>query len=256
MWLRLRQIALVAENLAAVLDDFNAVLGLEVCFNDPGVATFGLENALMPVGQQFIEVVAPTREGTAGGRQLQKRGGDGGYMVINHTDDHAAVKQRVTDLGVRTVLEFSEHGYDCLQLHPSDTGGSFLEIDFQTGGEDMSGPWAPAGKNWQPFVRTDVVKGINGVEIQVADPAKVAARWSEIVALDVVVGAGGHPTVPFANADIRFVPVTDGRGDGLGGIDLVAVDADRARAAAAARGKLRDDGVIMICGMRLNLVEA
>lgn len=254
MWLRLRQIALVAEQLAPVLDDFHHVFGLEVCFRDPGVATFGLENALMPVGQQFIEVVAPVKEGTAGGRQLQRRGGDGGYMVINHTDDHAAIKARVDELGIRKVLEFSEHGYDCLQLHPSDTGGSFLEIDFQTGGEDMNGPWSPAGKNWQPFVRTDVVKGISAAELQCNDPAQVASRWSEIVGIDVV-EEGGNPTVPFTNATIRFVPITDGRGEGLGGIDLVAVDADKARAAAAERGKLGDDGVINLCGMRLTLVE-
>ena len=74
MWLRLRQIALVAEELAPTVDDLRAVLGLEVCFNDPGVKTFGLENALLPVGNQFLEVVAPIEEGTAGGRYLRATG--------------------------------------------------------------------------------------------------------------------------------------------------------------------------------------
>jgi hypothetical protein len=61
MWLKLRQVALVADELAPVLDDLAAVLGLEVAFRDPGVATFGLENAVLPIGTQFLEVVAPTR---------------------------------------------------------------------------------------------------------------------------------------------------------------------------------------------------
>ena len=68
MWLRLRQIALVAHKLAPVAQDMHDVFGLEVGYRDPGVKTFGLENAIFPVGNQFIEVVAPIRENTAGGR--------------------------------------------------------------------------------------------------------------------------------------------------------------------------------------------
>ena len=80
MWLRLRQIALVARELAPIEKDLIDVLGIEVCFRDPGVAHFGLENALFPIGNQLLEVVAPVQENTAGGRYLERRGGDGGYM--------------------------------------------------------------------------------------------------------------------------------------------------------------------------------
>jgi len=48
MWLRVRQIALVANKLAPIVDDMKNVLGLEVCYRDPGVKVFGLENALFP----------------------------------------------------------------------------------------------------------------------------------------------------------------------------------------------------------------
>ena len=82
MWLRLRQIALVAEKLAPVEAELTDVLGIAVCYNDPGVAHFGLENALLPIGNQLLEVVAPIQENTAGGRYLTRRGGNGGYMVI------------------------------------------------------------------------------------------------------------------------------------------------------------------------------
>ena len=53
MWLRLRQIALVARELQPVLDDFRAVLGLEVCFVDPGVKTFGLPWVQAEIGLPF-----------------------------------------------------------------------------------------------------------------------------------------------------------------------------------------------------------
>jgi len=94
MWLRLRQIALVAEKLAPVEQQLIDVLDLRVCFRDPGVGHFGLENALFPIGNQLLEVVAPVQENTAGGRYLERRGGDGGYMVITQCDDHAPRRQR------------------------------------------------------------------------------------------------------------------------------------------------------------------
>ena len=70
MSLRLRQMVLIARNLAPVVDDLHEIFGLEVAFRDPAVKTFGLENAVFPVENQFLEVVAPIREGTAGGRYL------------------------------------------------------------------------------------------------------------------------------------------------------------------------------------------
>ena len=210
-WVRLRQVALVARDLDAAVSDLNQSLGLEVAFNDPSVATFGLRNAVLPLGTQFVEVVSPTREGTAAGRQLERLGGDGGYMVICHTDDHESVRDRVVGLGIRTVLEADEHGYKIMQLHPSDTGGSFLEIDFQPGGDDPDGPWMPAGPNWQRAVHTDVVDGIAGVEIRVADADKVAARWGEIFGLPIDDGA-----IALDNATVHFA---EGSG-GLSAVDL------------------------------------
>jgi hypothetical protein len=220
--LRLRQIALVANDLDAVVGELQSRLGLEIAFRDPGVATFGLHNAVLPVGNQFIEVVSPTREGTAGGRYLDRRGGDGGYMVILQADEHAAHRARVVDLGVRRVLEHDGEHYTIMQLHPADTGGSFLEIDEQHGGEDMeSGPWEPAGPDWHRARRTEVVTAIAAADIQSPDPVRLAARWSEI--LDVpVVEANGSPTIALDNATLRFVDATDGRGEGLGALELVA----------------------------------
>ena len=49
-WTRLRQVALVAHDLDAVVRDLHDAFALEVAFNDPGVATFGLRNAVLPIG--------------------------------------------------------------------------------------------------------------------------------------------------------------------------------------------------------------
>ena len=199
-WTRLRQVALVAHDLDAVVRDLHDAFGLEVAFNDPGVATFGLRNAVLPIGTQFIEVVSPTREGTAGGRQLQRLGGDGGYMVICHTDEHTRRRTRVDEIGVRVAFEADDHGYRIMQLHPADTGGSFLEIDFQPGGEDPNGPWTPAGPTWQRAVRTGTVDGISGVTVQSTRPQKTAAGWAEILEIET-----HDDAIVLDNASVRFV---------------------------------------------------
>jgi hypothetical protein len=249
MWLRVRQIALVANKLAPIVEDMKNVLGLEVCFRDPGVKVFGLENALFPVGNQFLEVVAPIQDNTAGGRYLQRRKGDGGYMCILQCEDHAPVKERVAKLGIRKVIDHDTAHFHNMQLHPRDTGGTFLEIDHQPGGEAPDGPWEPAGKDWKPAVRTNVVSAIAGVEIQSPEPEALAKRWSEILELPLKDGG-----IALQNAKLRFVKETDGRGEGLSGLDLKAVDRKHALDAAEKQGRRISDDSVMVCGVRVRLV--
>jgi len=252
MWLRVRQIALIARQLAPVVDDIRDVFGLEVAFRDPAVKTFGLENAVFPVGNQFLEVVAPIKEGTAGGRYLDRRNGDGGYMVICQCDDQAPRKRRAEELGIRKAMEHDEPEFRIMQLHPRDTGGCFLEIDQQLG--DTS-EWMPAGKSWKSAVHTEVVRGIAGAEIQTPDPTDLAERWGKIVELPVQHNAAGQANLHFDNADVRFVKDTDGRGEGLSGVDLIVANRERLLAAAERRGKRVSDDMINIWGVRFRLVE-
>lgn len=256
MWLRLRQIALVARELEPVVADLREVLGLEVCYRDPGVGRFGLENALFPVGNLFLEVVAPIEEGTAGGRYLDRRGGDGGYMFITQCNDHSPRRRRVEELGIRLVNQFDTHEFRNMQMHPKDTGGSFFEIDEQLGPQahDPDGPWEPAGGDgWKTAQRLHIVRAITAAEVQADDPAAVAARWSQIAQIPLTADGAGNPELRLENATARFVPVQDGRGEGLGGIDLTVADRDRLLAAAKERGCYRGDDMVEICGTRMYL---
>lgn len=255
MWLRLRQIALVAGQLAPVERQLTDVLGIAVCYRDPGVAQFGLENALMPIGNQLLEVVAPVRPATAAGRYLERRGGDGGYMVITQCDDHHPRRERVEALGIRVVNQFETHEFRNMQLHPKDTGGSFFEIDEQVGAHahDRDGPWEPAGPDWQAARRVHRVTGIVAAEVQCDDPAAVAKRWAEIAELPVG-EQQGHPALLLENAAVRFVPCVDGRPEGLGGIDLAAADKAGVLVAAEACGAVNGPDEVLLCGMRLRLL--
>lgn len=256
MWLRLRQIALIVNDADQVVEDLKAVFGLEVAYIDEHLPpAYGLQNRLLPVGAQFLEICAPVREDTAGGRYLERRGGDGGYMVICQCDDHAPRKARVAELGIRVVAARDTAASCLMQLHPQDTGGSFLEIDWHEGADDKFPGWSHAIRGpWPDFIRTGRVAAIVAAEIQSTEPEKVAARWGEIIQEPVGRDDAGNLSVTVDNGTIRFVTATDGRLEGLGGIDLHATDADAARSAAKARGLLRDDGAIMIGGVRMRLV--
>lgn len=257
MWIRLRQIAVVAEDLHRCALDIGTVLGAEACFTDPGVKTFGLKNTLWPIGTQFLEVVTPIEANTAGGRYMTRRGGDSGYMVITQVDDVPHRRERAAELGIRLAFDMNhpETGHDGIQLHPADTGGTFFEMDQMTmdGGDAVGGPWWPAGKNWEPYVRTDLVGGISAAEIQSPDPEPLARRWAEMAEIDLTTDDHGHPTIALDNAVLRFVPETDGRGEGLGGIDVIATDRDAILEGARTRGCYVSDDEVAVAGLRVYL---
>jgi hypothetical protein len=240
---RLRQVALVAADLDPVVDDLGAVLGIEVGFRDPGIIEFGLANAVMPVGDTFLEVVAPVQEGTTAGRYLERRGGDGGYMVILQTDRLDADRQRFADLGVRVVWSIDLEDMWGTHLHPRDVGGAILSVDAAVPAEE----WRWAGPAWRSSVRTDVVTGISGVVVQADEPDKIARRWSEV--LDVPVGPDGVMALD-GGGRIRFVAATDGRGDGVSAVEVTG-DAPALRRRAADRGRLDAGGRVLIGGVEI-----
>ena len=208
MWLRLRQICLVVEKLAPLEEALYDILRVKVAYRDPGIVKFGLENALFPVGNQLLEVVAPIEENTAAGRYLDRRGGDSGYMFITQCDDHAPRRARVESLGIRIVYEFERPEFRNMQLHPKDTGGTFFEINEQLGphAHAPDGPWHPAGPDWKAARALNRVTGIAAAEIQCEDPAAVAECWSEIAEI-ALTGECGHPTALPAPYSPDFNPI-------------------------------------------------
>jgi hypothetical protein len=52
---------------------------------------------------------------------------------------------------------------------------------------------------------------------------------------------------------VRFVPETDGRGEGLGGIDVIANDRDAILAGARTRGCYVSDDEVAVAGLRVYL---
>jgi hypothetical protein len=243
MGLRMRQICLVARSLAPVVEEIRSVLGLEVCRRDPGVGKFGLENALFSVGDGYLEVVAPVRDGTTAGRYLDRRGGDGGYMVITQCagDDLAARRTRCETVGVRIANEIGYPEYRELQLHPRDVGAAMLSFSWQEGARAPGGPWHPAAYDGtRSPARAGVIRAMTAAELQSEDPERLAQRWSQVIERPVVVREGQR-TIALDDATLRFTEASDGRGEGLAGLDLDCADPARR-------------GLVLICGIRFRLV--
>ena len=85
-------------------------------------------------------------------------------------------------------------------------------------------------------------------------PPALASRWGDATGRPVSRDAAGNPQVALDNATLRFVVASDGRGEGLGGLDVAVQDRDRLLAAAEARDCRMSDDLVMVCGVRFNLL--
>jgi hypothetical protein len=232
-WLRLRQVCLVATDLAREAARIEQALGLAECYRDPNVAKYGLENVLFPVGGSFIEIVSPTQPGTAAGRFLERHGGRHGYMVILDCDDPERRGQHAQALGIRLASQIRHGSYLGVQLHPKDTGAAMIEFNRTEGGEDPMGPYAPAGPDWQRAVRTDVSRSLRAIEIECPDPDAFAARWGKLLERPVRSSA-----IALDDGEIRFLRGTNPE-PVFAGVELLA-----ARPSSAE-----------ICGVRFRSVD-
>lgn len=245
--MRLRQIALAATDLDASVELLTDVLGIEVAFRDPGVAAFGLVNAVMPIGETFLEVVSPVRDDATAKRWIAKRGGDGGYMVILQCQDDArlaAEVERAKQARASVVWEGRHEGGHTVHFHPRELG-AILSFDAMPSFED----WVWAGPTWRAHVRTQAVTAITGAEIESPDPARLAGRWAEVVGVAPRTSGGDAPVIELPQGGrLVFVP-SDG-GEGVVGVELALADPQGFASRARARGVLGADGAATLVGTR------
>ena len=240
--MRLRQIALVAGELAPVRAQLLALLGLEQDFKDVQVAQFGLENSVMAIGDTYLEVVSPVQPDTTAGRLLKRRGGDGGYMVIMQTGDIAVEHARIKELGVRIVWQADLADAKAIHLHPRDVGGAIASIDQMIPPES----WRWAGPGWQSR-GASLVEEIVAVELQADDPATLAQRWGEVCGSSVSAN-GNRVTIALDQGAIHFVEDANGRGSGVSAVYFRTGDFTAIAARAQQLGLEVGDNRVRVCG--------
>jgi hypothetical protein len=247
--MRLRQVALVAADLPPVREALFTLLGLDDDFADEGVSQFGLQNSVMTIGTTFLEVVSPVQPGTTAGRLLERRGGDGGYMVIVQVDDLAAEAERLEPAGIRKVFEIDQGRARTVHMHPRDVPGAIASMDQM----DPPQAWYWAGSDWESRAARHV-SGITGVQVQCAEPLASAQKWSKAFNRSIDI-SGDVPTLRFDYGEVRFVADTDGRGDGVQMVELQATDMRAIKAAALRLGLPFRNNCVQVCGTLFHFKE-
>ncbi|MDT2006592.1 hypothetical protein FXW78_21720 [Rhodococcus opacus] len=212
---RIRQAVLAAHDREAAVKALRAQLPLGDPFNDPEVAQFGITNAVMPLGDTFIEVISPSEEGSATGRHLERLGGDGFYMVMFQVDDIAAARTRIDQLGLRTVYDLERDGDHDIHLHPGDLPGAIVAIDSMK----LPESWRWAGPKWIATAPAELGPGrVTGATLTAREPAALAKTWATALGVD----ADGD-RIALDGGELRFVP---GERDGIAAFHIAGVTAD------------------------------
>ena len=196
---------IAARDLDTAVAELRGALPLGDPYADPNVDYFGLRNAVMPLGDTFVEVVSPVREDTAAGRFLDRRG-DGAYMAMFQLDDLAGARARAAALGIREVWSIDLDDISACHLHPADIGAAIVSLDRPVPPESWrwAGPWQPYG-----HART------TGLTLSARDPEALAARWGEVL------------------GSLELVDVQPGEQDEIAAFHVTGLPAAEVRAAGA-----------------------
>jgi hypothetical protein len=215
---RLRQAVVATGDLDGVVSTWREELGLGAGFADPGVELFGLRNAVLPVGDTFLEAVSPLVPGDRcpAERYMAAHGGDAGYMAIFQVADMDAARTHLADQGLRPVFETDLDDIRCTHVHPADVGAAIVSFDEAT----PPGSWRWAGPTWTDEVRTGVVTGLAGLRLTSPEPSRLLARWSGTLAVDPE--PDPDPGARLDLPDGSYVDVIEGPDEVLAGIDLWA----------------------------------
>lgn len=197
---RLRQAVIAVRDLDPAVGLLRSRLGLGEPYADPAIDFFGLRNAVFAIGDTFLELVSPTREDTAAGRQIDRHGGDCGYMAMLQVEDAAAARERARRLGISEIFEIELDDIAEAHLHPAQIGGAIVSLSEPR----PPTSWRWGGPGWS---ERSVAGSVNGLTVAVRDPAAVADRWQRV--------AGRPLPVDF---------VADEAAPGIVGIDLVLGD--------------------------------
>ncbi|HET9073127.1 MAG TPA: methylmalonyl-CoA epimerase [Solirubrobacteraceae bacterium] len=122
-------VGVAVEEIDAALTFYTDVLGLELVHRET-VAAFGVEAALLDVGDGHVELIAPLGPDTGVAKFLAKNG-PGLHHVAYRVDDIDATLARLAAAGTRLIDETPRTGIRNSRvafLHPASSGGVLTEI--------------------------------------------------------------------------------------------------------------------------------
>ncbi len=242
--MRIRQIVVAAQVLQPSSQLLADVFALEPPYADPGVAEFGIHNAVFAFGDQFIEVISPTQANTACGRHLAKEG-DSGYMVILQTDSLARERERFASLGVRSVWQIDLPDISAMHLHPKDVGAAIVSLDEPR----PPASWRWGGPQWRVAPGPAGAQRVLGITLRSANAKALATRWAEVLGRPAPQAVGEVWRVGF-NEGFVDVASAPGHSDGVTGFSLQVADTAAVLARAQAAGLAVEGQAFHALGVR------
>lgn len=169
---------LAARDLESTVARLRDEFDLGEPYRDPGVAYFGLENAVFAIGDTFVEVVSPVDLEAPGARtaarQLERSNAAVcGYMALVQIDDLNAARERARAAGVREVFEVELDDIAEVHLHPGDMCGAIVALSEPRPAES----WRWGGEGWKARA---VPGAVTGITVAVEDPGAVSSRWATV----------------------------------------------------------------------------
>lgn len=126
---RLEHVALAVADLDAALAHYREVWGLEVSERQR-VDDQGVEEAMLPLGESHIQLIAPTGPETTVGKFIARRG-EGLHHVAYEVDDLESTLAELKAKGVRLIDEVPRRGGrdDMIAfVHPAGNRGLLVEL--------------------------------------------------------------------------------------------------------------------------------
>ncbi len=164
----IRQVAAIVEDLEPAVDLLHDLFDIEPSTRQE-LTEFGLINAVLPIGDQFLELLQPVDQEHSGWRYLRKRG-PGFYMLIFEGDEGLRAKSEAEAAGIPVVWTADNDRFVSVHFHPRATAATLVSVDTSK----VPNGWPAAGPDWRDHVCTDVVTGIH--VFRIAGPSIEAMR--------------------------------------------------------------------------------
>lgn len=126
---KIEHIALAVADLDAAVEHYATVWGLEVSHRER-VEDQGVEEAMLPLGETFLQLLGPTGPDTTVGKFVAKRG-EGLHHIAYEVDDLPAALAELKAKGVALIDEAPRkggRGHMVAFVHPKSNHGLLVEL--------------------------------------------------------------------------------------------------------------------------------
>lgn len=133
---KIEHVALAVADLDAAITHYREVWGIEVTHRET-IEDQGVEEAMLPLGDTFLQLVAPIHDETTVGRFLASRG-EGLHHLAYEVDDLPRTLEDLKAKGVQLIDEVPRRGgrgHLVAFVHPKSNHGLLVELIHAPGGE-------------------------------------------------------------------------------------------------------------------------